>query len=123
MEPQRNENYALQKMDSSWLAWQDSIQGNYNGVSSIAHNLLLHHFKINSKEPETWKFNIKVNINKKFWKELITYFLLIRTDRKENVRYRGNVVTELLPTNDRGIHRPIDSPLTRHGPHRKWRVQ
>jgi hypothetical protein len=28
-----------------------------------------------------------------------------------------------LPSNDKGMHRPTDSPLIRHGPHRKWCVQ
>jgi hypothetical protein len=36
---------------------------------------------------------------------------------------RGNIFTELLPSNNREIHRTSDSPLIRHGHHRKWYVQ
>jgi hypothetical protein len=39
------------------------------------------------------------------------------------LRCRGNVFTELLPSNERGIHRPTDSPLMRHGSHIKGRSQ
>jgi hypothetical protein len=40
------------------------------------------------------------------------------------LRCHGNVFTELLPSNDKGkTNKPTDSPLTRHGPHRKLRVQ
>jgi hypothetical protein len=64
------------------------------------------------------------NINKKFWEELIAYFPLIGhgPHRKRhnygdthsihiifhNIRYRGNVFTEPLPSNDKGI---ITEPL------------
>jgi hypothetical protein len=53
--------------------------------------------------------------NKKFWEELIAYFLWydmghIENDASNNysvvalcIRYRGNVSTEPLPSNDRGI--------------------
>jgi hypothetical protein len=53
--------------------------------------------------------------NKKFWEELIAYFPLYDTGHIENdtfsilfyccacIRYRGNVSTEPLPSNDRGI--------------------
>jgi hypothetical protein len=36
------------------------------------------------------------------------------------LRCRGNV---LLPSNDKGKHKPTDSPLIRYGPHRKWWTQ
>jgi hypothetical protein len=53
---------------------------------------------------------------KKFWKELITYFPLIRHEPHTKrctkqffyccicIRCRGNVFSEPLPSNDRGIH-------------------
>jgi hypothetical protein len=58
---------------------------------------------------------VKLNYNKKIWEELIAYFPLYDTGHIENdasnnssivacVRYRGNVCTEPLPSNDRGIH-------------------
>jgi hypothetical protein len=54
-------------------------------------------------------------LNKKFWEELIAYFPLIhQPHRKRRVQQffyycvciccRGNVFTEPLPSNDRGIH-------------------
>jgi hypothetical protein len=55
-------------------------------------------------------------LKQKFWKELIAYFCLIRhgphTKRCVQqffyfclcIRSRGNVFTEPLPSNDRGIH-------------------
>jgi hypothetical protein len=84
--------------------------------------------------------------NKKFWEEIIAYFPLTRhgphrnrnnygntqTARwSHNIRYRGNVSTELLPSNDKGIFtKPLPSndggdtlSLIRHGPHWKQHVQ
>jgi hypothetical protein len=58
-----------------------------------------------------------VEDSKKFWEELIAYFSLLRhvQHRKRHVqqsfywclciRCRGNVFTNPLPSNDRGIHR------------------
>jgi hypothetical protein len=49
-----------------------------------------------------------IKLNKKFWEELIAYFLLTRhgpqlkTTPPTSLRCRGYVFTEQLPSNDRG---------------------
>jgi hypothetical protein len=66
---------------------------------------------------------------KKFWRKIIAYFSLLRngphrkTMRQTIIFCCGNVFTGPLPSNNRAIHRPTDSTLTRHGPHRKRCVQ
>jgi hypothetical protein len=48
------------------------------------------------------------SVNKKFWEELITHFPLIPHGPSPTIlRRRTNAFTELLPSNDRGIHRSI----------------
>jgi hypothetical protein len=54
--------------------------------------------------------SVLLRTNKKFWEELIAYFPLItrtayRKMPRKMFRCRGNVLTELLPSNDRSKHR------------------
>jgi hypothetical protein len=57
-----------------------------------------------------WCGDGHVYMNKKFWEELIAYFSLIRNGQHRKRRLQkifrcsGNVFTEPLPSNDRGIH-------------------
>jgi hypothetical protein len=65
-------------------------------------------------------------INKKFWKEPILYFPWIRHETHKKLRLRPFFVvagTSLPSCYLATIGVLTDSPLIRHGPHIKWRVQ
>jgi hypothetical protein len=54
----------------------------------------------------------------------VYHLYIIRPSEVTWPRCRGNVFTELLPSNNKGYtKRPTDSTLIRHGPHRKRRIK
>jgi hypothetical protein len=68
--------------------------------------------------------------NKNFWEELIAYFPLIRNGPQTNENDASNNsslpherFTEKLPSNNRGINKPTESPFTRSVKKKKNRPQ
>jgi hypothetical protein len=86
-------------------------------------------FKYLGTDSHKLKFTMKWKSNNKYWEELISYFSLIRhgPPRKRHEQFFVATGTSLpccyLATIWEYTDRPIDSPLIRHGPHRKWRLQ
>jgi hypothetical protein len=84
----------------------------YYEICTPEYNILFTH----GNNTAVHKFVLSHTYNEKFWEELIAYFPLIRygPQRKRHVqqfchccvfiRWRCSVLTEPLPSNDRGIH-------------------